>query len=138
MRCVIMYIVHCISHRQCSTAWYEVRRTFMFIGRLIRYPRVLLRSCSFNVAQDYLWDRSAEPGPRANERSPMTTMPVSVWTADLSFPCPPAHPCSSQSCPEAKFLLSLLCSLPRTNGVRVKQSRGEERGRHRLVAFMHE
>jgi hypothetical protein len=46
----------------------------------------------------------------------MSTVPVNVWTAQLSSPLLPCVPLLVQSC---KALLSLLCSLPKTNAVRV-------------------
>ena len=44
------------------------------------------------LTQDYLWEGSAEPGERANERAAMSTMPVDIWNAELSLPLLPCVP----------------------------------------------
>lgn len=51
--------------------------------------------------QDYLWEGSAEPGERANERAAMSTMLVDIWKAELRLPMLPCVcPLLVQSCKE--------------------------------------
>jgi hypothetical protein len=98
---------------------------FGFIGRLISSPE-LPRGSSATAPSILIlyevrgtsrkiiygpWEGSAGPGERANERRTMSTVPVNVWTAQLSSPLLPCVPLLVQSC---KALLSLLCSLPKT------------------------
>jgi hypothetical protein len=87
------------------------------LGFLVGAPQLLLQYsylvlyCTSRKIIYGPWEGSAGPGERANERRTMSTVPVNVWTAQLSSPLLPCVPLLVQSC---KALLSLLCSLPKT------------------------